>query len=77
MSDYRPIDCALHSDYERLAMAQVKVQVRWRDHEGRSYKTTGTVSDVVTRRGEEFLLVRAEADLLEIRLDRIESVETI
>lgn len=75
-SDYRAIPCALHSEYERLAMANAPVTVRWRDGAGQLSDTIGRVADVRTRNGEEFLqLARDNDQIVEIRLDRIERIE--
>lgn len=75
MSEYQPIACALHSEYESLAMARTTVQARWRDNNGHTRETIGRVVDVRTRNGEEFMvLAREHGQAMEIRLDRIETV---
>ena len=75
-SDYRPIPCALHSDYERLAMANAPVRARWRNVAGQLRETVGRVADVRTRHGEEFLhLAQDDGQTVQIRLDRIERIE--
>lgn len=74
---YRPIACALHSEYERLAMRRARVRVQWRDNDAPAKECVGTVVDVRTRCGEEFLVLRLEQKEVEIRLDRIEAVGTL
>ncbi|MGB5261720.1 MAG: transcriptional antiterminator, Rof [Gammaproteobacteria bacterium] len=72
MTDYRPIDCGQHSDYELAIIQQRRLRLSWHDPAGVSHTRTVTPVDVFTHRGEEFMRVR-EVDGLEhlIRLDRI------
>ena len=73
-NDYRPIACAAHSELERLAMqrAQVRLQA-WVD--GSNLEDfVGEVADTATHDGAEFLLLRCDGELCEIRLDRIRGI---
>ncbi|MDV3238858.1 MAG: transcriptional antiterminator, Rof [Gammaproteobacteria bacterium] len=75
MSDYVPIDCGLHSEYELAIMRRQKLRIRWRDAQGMTHIETLLPRDLQTRSGEEFLIAETpENAMLEIRLDRI--VET-
>ncbi|HDK38359.1 MAG TPA: transcriptional antiterminator, Rof [Thiolapillus brandeum] len=73
MSDYLPIDCGLHSQYELLAMHQQKVILYYFDEQGVSRQLKGRVKDVLTRDEAEYLSLRLHGggDRL-IRLDRIQ-----
>ena len=72
MNDYRPVDCARHSEYELAIMQQRRLQLTWHDRQGASRTETVTPIDLCTRRGAEFLRVtRGGGQEEEIRLDRI------
>lgn len=75
MTEYRPIDCALHSEYELAVMRGERVTLRWRDDDGRVRQARVRPVDLLTRRGEEFLRVRDHEDrTLDIRLDHVRSL---
>ena len=72
MTDYRPVDCALHSEYELAIMQQRRLQLTWHDGQGASRTETVTLIILYARRGAEFLRVtRGGGQEEEIRLDRI------
>jgi len=74
-TDYRPIDCDQHSALELLAMRRVSVTARATDEGGAALTLQGVVSDVLTRRGEEFLVLRDPAGReRSIRLDRLQAL---
>ncbi len=76
MTDYQPIPCALHSEYELWIMHRQTLQVRWQDEDGQQYEGVLTPKDVYTRAGEEFLVLEDENGArLELRLDRILSAD--
>jgi len=78
MSDYTPIDCSLHSEYERAIMRQHKLHLSWEDVEGQMHLENVTPTDLVVRQHEEFLLVRRQnQQMCELRLDRIRSVDAL
>lgn len=74
-NDYVPIGCDQHSVLELLAMRHAGVEVGYVDDSGKPLSITGSVTDVVTRDGGEFLVVAplvGAACLL--RLDRLREV---
>jgi len=72
MTDYIPVDCSLHSEYELAIMHRDKLKLSWRDANGETCIATITPVDLRTRNSEEFLAVSgADGTELEIRLDRI------
>jgi transcriptional antiterminator Rof (Rho-off) len=74
-TDYVPIDCDRHSALELLAMRRTPVIVRSRQPEGTVSVVEAVASDVLTRDGAEYLILRDQADEeLSIRLDRLLSL---
>jgi len=72
MTDYTPVDCGLHSEYELAIMHRDKLKLTWRDADGETCIDTITPTDLRTRNSEEFLVVSgADGMEFEIRLDRI------
>ena len=72
MTDYRPIDCGLHSEYELAIMHARKLRLSWYDHTGAKHIELLVPTDLRTRNGEEFMVaLSAGGKELEIRLDRI------
>ena len=72
MSDYRPVDCARHSEYELAIMQRRRLQLTWHGRDGATRTETVTPVDLYARRGEEFLRVACSGGQEdEIRLDRI------
>lgn len=75
MTDYRPISCALYSQYELAILHHTTLRLRWRDGDGVTHLETLAPEDLETRSGEEFLLARNTAgECLRVRLDRIMAV---
>ena len=75
MTDYRPIPCALYSQYEIAILHRTPLRVRWRDTDGVTYLETLTPEDLVTRNGEEFLVGRnAAGEARRLRLDRVATI---
>ncbi len=71
-TDYTPIDCSLHSEYELAIMHGTRLQVSWRDAEGSLRIEVLVPVDLRTRQGEEFLAaIDHVGNEREIRLDRI------
>ncbi len=70
-SDYKPIDCGLHSRYELLAMRRARVVLHYRDEAEKDHRVRGRVVDVFTRRGAEYLRLKEGRGSLEVRLDHI------
>ncbi len=77
MTDYTPIDCGLHSEYELAIMHQRRLKLRWRDDSGVTHTETLLPVDLQTRNGEEFLVAEdRDGERVRLRLDRIESAES-
>jgi transcriptional antiterminator Rof (Rho-off) len=76
MTDYKPVDCALHSVYELAVMKKQMASLRWSDSNNTSHSEILLPLDVITENREEFLIVEnSDHEQLKIRLDRIESFE--
>jgi len=72
MTDYTPIDCGLHSQYELAIMQRQQLRMSWTTGSQPVTACTVIPVDILTRAGQEFLLVRDEKDREHtIRLDRI------
>lgn len=69
---YVPIGCDQHSVLELLAMRRVTVALQARGHDGRVFRLHGSVRDVATRSGAEYLvLLDGAAAEHAVRLDRL------
>ncbi len=78
MSEYRPIDCALHSEYELAVMHNRPLQITWRQTDGQLRVEVLMPRDLRTRNHEEFLIAeRSNGQRLELRLDAIVKTETV
>jgi len=76
MTDYTPIDCHLHSDYELAIIQNKKLRISWRDQSGQHHIEVLKPCDLLTRNREEFLIVEnLQGQRLEIRLDYIAKAE--
>jgi Rho-binding antiterminator len=72
MSDYKPIDCGLYSEYEVAMLHRSKLRLSWRDSSKTVHMEVVTPRDLRTRHGEEFLVVSGQdGRQQEIRLDHI------
>lgn len=77
MTDYTPIDCGLHSEYELAIMQQRKLRVSWTDPGGQAHVETLRPLDLITRQHEEFMVAEtANQQRIELRLDYIIRAET-
>ena len=71
-TDYTPVDCGLHSEYELLVMQQRGCLLGWRDVPGNEYRQLVTPTDLFTRNREEYLrVIDADGVTHNIRLDRV------
>ena len=79
MSDiYQPIACAVHSEYELLAIHQSKVLLDAMDAQGKRQRLECHVKDICTRQGAEYLVVVADNNTsCEFRLDQIHSIKEL
>jgi Rho-binding antiterminator len=71
---YEPISCDYHDLLEAAAMHRKRVNLEF-DLEGVTQRETGTVADVFTADGAEFVKFDSETGPLEIRLDHIISMK--
>jgi transcriptional antiterminator Rof (Rho-off) len=72
MTDYRPISCDRHSEYELLAMRRSRIRLDADAPEGPVRGLSCWVEDVYTRDGAEYLQVTTDAgERLVYRLDWI------
>jgi len=79
MSDhYKPISCALHSEYELAIMHHQKLRIQWRITSEQTITQTLKPYDIITSEGSEYLLLHAlnEPDI-KIRLDKIIDAQPI
>jgi Rho-binding antiterminator len=71
---YEPISCDYHDLLEAAAMHRKRVDLEF-DLEGVTQRESGTVADVYTANGAEFVKFEADSGPLEIRLDHIISMK--
>lgn len=72
-SEYQPIACGLHSEYELLAMHRAVVELT---PCGEAACMSGRVVDVVTRQGAEFMVLElADGSRQDVRLDHIRQLK--
>ncbi len=72
--NYRPISCDDHDQLEAAAMHRKRVELEF-DLEGVTQRETGTVADVFTSDGAEFVRFLTDAGPIEVRLDHIISMK--
>ena len=78
MTDYTPIDCGKHSEYELAIMQGRLLRLSWQDGEGQAHIAVLLPLDLLTRNHEEFLVGRDEQDnRVELRLDYIIKIEAL
>jgi Rho-binding antiterminator len=70
---YQPISCDYHDLLEEAAMHRKQVELEF-ELEGVPQKERGTIADVYTHQGAEFVKFVAPSGAVEIRLDRIISM---
>ncbi len=70
---YQPISCDYHDLLEEAAMHKKLVELEF-DLEGVTQRETGTIADVYTANGAEFVKFVAPEGPVEIRLDHIISM---
>ena len=72
MTDYRPVSCDLHSQYEYYIIARTRLSVNWHNTDNTQQHCIAIPDDIFTRQKEEFLKLRLDdGTTLELRLDRI------
>ena len=70
---YQPISCDYHDLLEQAAMHRKQVELEF-ELEGVPQKERGTIADVYTHQGAEFVKFVAPSGPVEIRLDQIISM---
>ena len=75
MSDehYEPVSCDYHDQLEAAAMHKNEVELEF-DLEGAPQRGRGTIEDVYTSDGAEWVRFRTDGAPVEIRLDHIISM---
>ena len=72
MTDYTPIDCGRHSEFELAIMHKDALNLTWRDVDDAIHTEVVIAADLLTRNSEEFMRVSNTSGIeREIRLDRI------
>ena len=71
---YEPVTCDYHDELEAAAMHKKAVDLEF-DLEGVTQHERGTIADVYTSNGSEFIKFVSEPGPLEIRLDQIISMK--
>ena len=56
MTDYSPVDCGLHSEYELAIMRTSKLTLSWYDATGTKHIELLVPTDLRSRNGEEFMV---------------------
>ena len=72
---YQPVSCDYHDELEAAAMHKQPVELEF-DLEGVTQRERGTISDVYSSNGAEFVKFVSERGPLEIRLDQIISMKS-
>lgn len=73
---YEPISCDYHDQLEAAAMHKQRVELEF-DLEGVTQRETGTIADVFTANGAEFVKFNSGGEPVEIRLDHIISMRSL
>lgn len=72
---YQPVSCDYHDELEAAAMHKQPVELEF-DLEGVTQRERGTIADVYSSNGAEFVKFVSEQGPLEIRLDQIISMKS-
>lgn len=71
---YEPVSCDYHDELEAAAMHKQQVELEF-DLDGVTQHEKGTIADVYTAEGAEFVKFVGEAGPIDIRLDHIISMK--
>lgn len=78
MTDYTPIDCGLHSEYELAILHAKRLRISWRRTDGQLHIDVLKARDLQTRNHEEYLIAEQHnGQQLELRLDYIRKIEPL
>jgi Rho-binding antiterminator len=69
--EYVPLPCDVHDELEAFAVRRETVRIRFRDPEGAEQEIMGTIVDIWSEGGAEYLRID---DGVTIRLDRLREV---
>ena len=72
---YEPVSCDYHDELEAAAMHKQQVELEF-DLDGVTQREKGTIADVYTADGAEFVKFVAGAEPVDIRLDHIISMRS-
>jgi Rho-binding antiterminator len=67
---YQPVSCDYHDELEAAAMHKQQVELEF-DLDGVTQREKGTIADVYTADGAEFVKFVAGVETIDIRLDHI------
>lgn len=73
--DYQTVACALHSEYELMAMHRTLIYLDGLTDQGEVQHLSCCVVDLKTTQGAEFLIVEDDQQRYAIRLDHIKHLE--
>jgi len=71
---YQPVSCDYHDELEAAAMHKKHVELEF-DLEGVTQRERGTIADVYSSNGAEFVKFVSDRGEVEIRLDQIISMK--
>ena len=78
MTDQRPIDCGLHSEYELAVMHSTYLRITWHQPDGQPQVDILIPRDLQTGNHEEFLIAeQADGQRLHLRLDASIKTEAV
>jgi len=78
MTDYRPVDCGLHSEFELAVLRRQPVRISWQSKDGQAHIEVLTPVDLLTRQHEEYLVLADEnRQQHALRLDHILKMENL
>lgn len=70
--DYKPVSCAMHSEYELAIMHKQRLVITWKNDLGETRTEEVMPTDIIIRNSAEYLLVLDQySNNKEIRLDKI------
>jgi len=72
VTEYTPVSCAIHSEYELAIMRRAPTRICWVSKSGDSRDELLKLTDLNTRSDGEYLsAITADGENIEIRLDQI------
>lgn len=71
-TDYQPVACSLHDEFEIAIMRKQPISISWKTAEGSDQRALVDVKDLLVKNHEEYLLFETpDGELVEVRLDRV------